>query len=65
MLHDKIFVKLSCKYFTLLLECVPSSPVRLMQQFLTEGHTSPGGHTPGDIKTKYTMRQFLSSLQQN
>ena len=30
-LHDKIFVKLSCRYLTLLLERVPFGPVRLMQ----------------------------------
>ena len=59
------FVKLSCKYLTLLLECVPFSPVRLMQGSLTGGHASPGGRTPGEIKTKYVMRQFLTLLQQN
>ena len=55
MLHDKIFVKLSCKYLTLLLERVPFSPVRLMQGFLTGGHASRGGRTPGEVKTKYAM----------
>ena len=30
-LHDKIFLKFSCRYLTLLLERVPFSPVRLMQ----------------------------------
>ena len=40
-LHDKIFVKLFCKYLTLLLERVPFSPVRLMQGFLTRRHASP------------------------
>ena len=45
MLHDEIFVKLSRKYFTLLLERVSFSPVRLMQGFLTGG-TPPEGGVP-------------------
>ena len=43
-LHDKIFVKLSCRYPTLLLERVPFSPVRLMQAvmvFIRSGRSRP------------------------
>ena len=63
-LHDKIFVKLSCKYLTLLLERVPFSPVCLMQGFLTGGHASPG-YQSVKCKTVFNMNMCFFTQRVN